>query len=178
MCKSKPVIIFLSIQLIIAVSLALINPAKDFIIRQKGTEYTFSVDDAWFTGDFTEYVEANCFLDFRFDFNRFDYYTESYGIIETDENGVSYIASLSHTAPESGNYLGTEEKYFGHWGYYSSERIDCSIAEKKLGYPAWSEDYNFFADHEITVRISVYKGETVLNAFLVDGVEIEEYMNN
>ena len=178
MRKSKPVVIFLSIQLIIAVAFALVNPIKDCIIRQKGTEYTFSVDEAWFTGDFTEYVEANCFLDFRFDFNRFDYYDENYGIIETDKNGISYIARLSHTAPENGDYLGTEEKDFGYWGYYSSERIDYSLVEKKLDYSVLSEYDDFFANCDITVRLSVYKGETVLNSFLVDGIEIEEYMSN
>jgi len=178
MHKSKPVVIFLAIQLVIAISLALINPITDFIIRQKGTEYTFSVEEAWFTGDFTSYVEANCFLDFRFDFDRFDYHPENYAVIETDENGISYISRLSETPPESGDWIGTEEKPFDYWGYYSSDEIDYSLIEKNFGNSVLSDDFDFFKRHNITVKVSVYNGKTAFYAFLVDGVEIEKYLEN
>ena len=59
MRKSKPAVILLLIHLAIALSLALINPVSDYIIRQKGTEYTFAVDEAWLTGDFINYIEEH-----------------------------------------------------------------------------------------------------------------------
>ena len=95
MRKLKPVVILLSIQLVIALSLTLINPVSDYVIRRKGTEYTFAVEEAWLTGDFVSYVEANCYIEFRFVYDRFEYHPENYAIIETDENGISYISSLS-----------------------------------------------------------------------------------
>ena len=37
-------------------------------------------------------------------------------------------------------------------------------------------DYEFTDKHEVMVNVSVYKGRAVLNAILVDGVEIEEFL--
>lgn len=176
MRKSKPVIILLSIQLVIALSLALINPVSDYVIRRKGTEYTFSVEEAWLTGDFVNYVEANCYIEFRFDFDRFEYHPENYAIIETDENGISYISKLSEIPPENGNWLGTEEKEFDWFCCYSSNKLDYSLIENAFKNIDLFEDFSFSDSYEITVKVSVYKGKAVLNSFLVDGVEIEEFL--
>ncbi len=178
MRKSKPAVILLLIHLAIALSLALINPVSDYIIRQKGTEYTFAVDEAWLTGDFINYIEANCYLEFRFGFDRFEYHPENYAIIETDENGISYISALSETSPESGDWLGTEEKPFDWFCYYSSDKIDYELIENAFKNIDLFDDFNFLDSYEITVKVSVYNGKAVLNSFLVDGVEIEEFFKN
>lgn len=176
MRKSKPVITLLSIQLVLAVALALVNPVNDYIIRTKGTEYTFAVHESWLTGDFVNYVEANCYLDFGFDFDRFDYHSEPYAVISTDKNGLSYISELSETPPENGDWVGTEEEPFDYVCYYSSDKIDYELIENTDLFD--SNSFDFSDKYEITVRVSVYKGKTVLNAFLVNGVEIGEFLKN
>lgn len=178
MRKSKPVIILLTIHLIIALSLALINPVNDFIIRKKGTEYTFASSEAYLTGDFVNYLEANCYIDFRFDFDRFEYHTEKYAVIETDENGISYISAITDTPPENGDWLGTKEKPFEYFYCFTTDKIDYKIIENSFVSSDLFEDFEFSDKHEITVNVSVYKGRAVLNAFLVDGVEIEEFLDN
>ena len=178
MRKSKPVIILLAIQLIIALSLAFINPVCDFIVQKKGTEYTFSVDDAWFTGDFVNTLEANCYLDFRFDFDRHDFHPETHAVIATDENGISYISALSETKPESGDWLGTEEKAFDYYCYFSSEKLDYDLVEAAFFNTDLLSDFELTENYDITVSVSVYKGRAVLNKFLVNGIEIEDFINN
>ena len=177
MRKSKPVIILLAIQLIIALSLAFINPVCDFIVRKKGTEHTFSVDDAWFTGDFVNYLEANCYIDFRFNFDRHNFHPENYAVIATDENGISYISALSETKPENGDWLGTEDKDFGYFCYFSSEKLDYDLIEAAFDINPVS-DFELSEKYDITVSVSVYKGRAVLNKFLVNGIEIEDFINN
>ena len=44
-------------------------------------------------------------------------------IIETDENGLSYISALTDNPPESGDWLGTERDSFHHYNWYN-KRID------------------------------------------------------
>ena len=177
MRKSKPVIILLSVQLIIALSLALINPVCDYIVRKKGTEFTFSVYNAWFTGDFVNYLEANCYIDFRFDFDRHDYHPEKYAVISTDENGISYISSLSETKPECGDWLGTEEKSFDYFCYFASEKLDYDSVESAFDINPVS-DSELSEKYDITVSVSVYKGRAVLDKFLVNGTEIGEFLKS
>lgn len=176
MRKSRSVIILLSIQLIIALSLALINPVSDYVIRRKGTEYTFAVEEAWLTGDFVSYVEANCYIEFRFGYDRFEYHPENYAIIETDKNGISYISKLSGIPPENGDWLGTEEKPFDWFCCYSSDKLDYGPFKNAFKNIDLFEDFNFSDNYEITVKVSVYKGKAVLNTFLVDGIKIEEFL--
>lgn len=178
MRKLKPVVILLSIQLVIALSLTLINPVSDYVIRRKGTEYTFAVEEAWLTGDFVSYVEANCYIEFRFVYDRFEYHPENYAIIETDENGISYISSLSGTPPENGDWLGTEEKPFDWYCCYSSDKSDYEAFKKAFKNTDSFENFNFSDNYEITVKVSVYKGRAVLDSFLVNGVEIEKFIEN
>ena len=179
MRKSKPVIILLSIQLLVAVTFALVNPINDFIIRTKGTEYTFKTQEAALYGDFTDFVEIQCHIKYGFDYDRFEYYPEQYAIIETDENGFAYISDLSDVQPESGDWLGTEKYRFEYYNWYCKE-LDYRLY--KLGIENTTffdrKHLNFSDEYEITVNVSVYKGKTVLNEILVDRVEIEEFLEN
>lgn len=179
MRKAKPVVILLAIHIFVALSISLFNPIKDAIIRAKGTEYTFATQETYLTGDFTEYINAECHIKYGFDYDRFEYYPEHCAIIKTDENGLAYISELSFYPPESGDYIGTEKHPFAWFNFYSKE-LDFELYEKACSSSSLfgGFDFNHLGEYEITVNVSVYKGETVLNAILVDGVEIEEFINN
>lgn len=179
MRKTKPVVILLAIQLIAALIIALFNPIKDAVIRTKGTEYTFATQETFLTGDFTDYVNAECHIKYGFDYDRFDYYPEEYAIIKTDENSLAYISQLSALPPESGDYLGTEKKPHTWFSFYAKE-LDYELYEKACNSSSLFSglDFNLSQKYEITVKVSVYNGEAVLNAILVNGVEIEEFINN
>lgn len=178
MRKIRPVAILLAIQLIIAVSLALINPINDYIIRKKGTEYTFATQGAYLTGDFSSYIVINCMLKFGFDYNRFGYYPEEYGIIDTDENSLAYISELSHTKPEGKDYLGSDKKSYAYLLHFTSDEIKLDLIgfETKDVDSLSDKDLSFLDDHEVTVNVSVYKGDAVVNEFYIDGIEAEEYL--
>lgn len=179
MRKSKPVIILLSIQLLIAVTFALINPINDFIIRTKGTEYTFATQEAALYGDFTDFVEIQCHIKYGFDYDRFEYYPEQYAIIETDENGISNISALSDVKPENKDWLGTEKKPFGFYNWYT-QKLDYELYEKGVKNTSFFDrsSLTFSDEYDITVNVSVYKGKAVFNEILVDGVEIEKFIEN
>ncbi|MBQ8782816.1 MAG: hypothetical protein IJZ57_03490 [Clostridia bacterium] len=178
MRKAKPIIIVLSIQLLIAVSLALVNPISDYIVRTKGTEYTFAIEGAEIYGDYTTFVELQCPLKLGFDKDLDNYYDRQYAIIETDESGLSYISALSDNPPEKGDWLGTPKDSFHHFSWYN-KKLDYEI------YREAEESTDFFAakltgvsdEYEITVSVFVYKGKAVLNEIQVNGVEIEDFLN-
>ena len=179
MRKAKPILIVLSVQLLIAVSLALINPVSDYIVRTKGTEYTFATEAAGIYGDYEDFVEIQCPIKHSFDKEQaYDYYDKQYAIIETDENGLSYISALTDNPPESGDWLGTERDSFHHYNWYN-KRIDYNlyrIAEGSTDFLA-AKISGLSDEYEITVSVFVYKGKAVVNEIMVNGVEIEEFLN-
>lgn len=180
MRKAKPILIVLSVQFLIAVSLALVNPISDCVVRTKGTEYTFATEAAEIYGDYEDFVEIQCPIKHSFDKEQaYDYYDKQYAIIETDENGLSYISALSDNPPESGDWLGTEKDSFHHYNWYY-QNIDYNlyrIAEESADFLA-AKISGVSDEYEITVSVFVYKGKAVFNEILVNGVEIEEFLSN
>lgn len=180
MRKAKTILIVLSIQLLIAVSLSLINPISDYIVRIKGSEYTFATEYVEHYGDFTDFVEIQCPIKHGFDKElTYDYYDKQYAIIETDENGLSYISELSDNPPEKGDWLGTEKDHFTHFTWYS-QKIDYELYEKKAEELFVDFDWKskrLSDGYEMTVNVSIYKGKAVLNEIRVNGIEIEEFLN-
>ena len=51
MRKAKPILAVLSVQLLIAVLLTLVNPVGEYIVRTKRTEYTFATEAVEIYGD-------------------------------------------------------------------------------------------------------------------------------
>lgn len=183
MRKSKPVVILLAIQLVIAVSLALINPITDHIIRKYGTEYTFATNNAYLTGDFSEYVNITCELKYGFNESNYGDIQAEYAIIDTDKNSLAYISEVSNTKPENKDYINMEGLAVGAISYYSSDDIKLNNIspeiKKILDDVLFHDKFNsFFDGHEVTVNISVYKGKAVTNDFYIDGIEAEEYIKN
>lgn len=179
MRKLRPVAILLAIQLVIAVSLALINPIDDFIVRKYGTEYIFATSKAYLTGDFSEYVNIICKLKYDFDESK---YEAEYAIIDTDENSLAYISEASDTKPEGKDYLNMDGHAVGYVSYFTSEdvKLDLIDIETKelIAEHLWKDNLNLLDGHEVTVSISVYKGKAIANEFYIDGITAEEYIRN
>ena len=183
MRKFKPVAILLAIQFTIAVSLALINPITDYIIRKYGTEYTFATQETFIGGDFSEYVYITSQLKHDFGESKYSDIQAEYAIIDTDENSLAYISEVSNTKPEDKDYINMEGFSVGAVSYYTSDDIKLNIISsetKEIITDILTNDKfnSFFDGHEVTVSILVYKGRTVANEFYVDGIEVEEYFKN
>ncbi len=183
MRKFRPVAILLSIQFIIAVSLALINPITDYVVRKYGTEYTFATKEAYLTGDFSEYVAIISKLKYDFNESEYEDVQAEYAIIDTAENSLAYISDVSNTKPKEKNYINMDGFAIGAVAYYTSDEIkldSISPEARKIITDVFFEDKfnSFFDGHEVTVSISVYKGRAVANTFYVDGIESEEYFRN
>ncbi len=180
MRKAKSVIILISIQFLIAIALTLINPVSDYIVRTKGTEYIFLTDSVELYGDFSDYVELSCSIKIGFDKELvYDYYAKQYAIIETDENGLSYISGVSDNQPREGAWLGNKTDSFHHFTWHS-KTIDYDLFSKAEEIAAYSDEkmWHISDEYEITLNISVYKGKAVLNKILIDGIEVEEFLND
>ncbi len=183
MRKFRLVAILLLIQIVIAVSLALINPITDYVVRRYGTEYIFATQDAYLTGDFSEYVSITCKLEYGFYEGEYEAVQAEYAIIDTDENSLAYISDVSDTKPEDKDYINMEGFAIGAVSYYSSDEIKLNIISsetKEIITDILFEDKldTFFDVHEVTVSISVYKGKAVTNELYVDGITAEEYIRN
>ena len=182
MRKFRPVAILLAIQFIIAIALALVNPATDYIIRKYGTEYTFATQNAYLTGDFSEYVNITCKLKYGFDDIDFAGIKNVYAIIDTDENSIAYISELSGKKPEDKDYLDVDGFAVETVSYYYSKDIKLDLinteTQEIIMDSLLEGKINLLDGHEVTVSISVFKGKAVANEFYIDGITAEEYIRN
>lgn len=180
MRKSKPVIILLSIQLVLALMLTLVNPIEDHIIRSKGTEYTFEISEAACYGNFIDKVDISVKIKNDFGFSNVYLTPGQYAIITTNENGLSRLSHTSDTRPESDAYIGTAgDKYY----YFTEHQQTIDIEVFRLGADMEPPLFDLAKDvstknYEITAKIYVYKGKALLNEILVNGVEIEDFLKN
>lgn len=183
MRKSKPVIILLSIQLIFSVAVALINPVTNLIVRTFGTEHIFETSEVLYYGNLDDETIINCRIKYGFEYDRFEYVygvSERYAVIGTDENGLSYISSLSHSKPESGDYLGTG-KYTYPWYDNFEKAVDSNLFKKvfSINPPMFhDEDLTLHPDYKFTVKVHIYKGTAILDEVYVNGVELDEFLKN
>ena len=126
MRKSKPVLILLSIQLMLVILLAMINPVTNLVVRTFGTEHTFETSEVLYFGDFIDEVRFCCYIKYGFNYSRFDYMydqPERYAVIDTDENGMSYVSALSREKPESGEWLGTSKEPYAWYDSFKKPLI-------------------------------------------------------
>lgn len=176
MRKCRPVIILLSVQLAFAIALALVTPVTDFIVRTKGTEHTLDVSEVWTIGE----SRISCRIKHRSDYDWTEYHPENYALIETDENGISYISELSEARPEAGEYIGTKKKPF-HWYEYFEAKTEQELLMKAFSLDPpmfYGEDLTVHPDYKFTVKVHIYKGMALLDDVYVNGVELEEFFEN
>lgn len=183
MRKSKPVLILLSIQLILVILLAMINPVTNLVVRTFGTEHTFETSEVLYFGDFIDEVRFCCYIKYGFDYSRFDYMydqPERYAVIDTDENGMSYVSALSREKPESGEWLGTSKEPYA-WYDSFKKTVDAELFQKVFDAnpPVFDgETLEVNPEYKFTVKAHVYKGIAVFDEMRINGVEVEEFLKN
>ncbi|MBR4858694.1 MAG: hypothetical protein IKU08_05850 [Clostridia bacterium] len=173
MRKRRPVMILLCIQLVFTLILASSGTTKNIIIRNFGTEYLFDVDYLDCYGDFNGEVELRCGL-------REDYPEGSkgtYGIIKTDENGLSYLSETTYDKPSDKNYV----KSKGDYTFYFDppvKVIDSRHFEmaQTANPPLFDSELTASDEYKITVSVYVLFGQISLNEIFVDGVELSQFL--
>ncbi len=171
MRKAKPVIVFLTIQLVIVIALSLINPVEKSIIRSKGELLTF---DLPYVNVYTMTLEG--------DIEIYDYDLPEeglpayYGVVKTDDNGFSYIRDISTEKPDTNCYI--KGDYLSDFCivYDVSDELNRKINESE--HNLIDDDFNISREYVCTARAYVYKGKILVKDFLVDGVKIEEFLNS
>lgn len=173
MRKRRPVIILLCIQLAFTLILASTENAKDIIIRILGTEYIFDVDYLACFGDFNSEVELRCGLgkDFPEDSKG------TYGIIETDENGLSYLSEATYDKPQGKNYIKSEGDYLFHIDSLT-KAVDINHFKmaQTANPPLFDSRLKAADEYKITVSVSILYGQIVLNEIYVDGVGFSQFL--
>lgn len=183
MRKSRPVVILLSIQLAFTVVIALINPLTNLIIRTFGTEHTFETSEVLYFGNAEDDLIFYCHIKYGFDYNRFEYeygISERYAVIDTDENGISYVSSLSHEKPESGVYLGSlKHTYPWYDNFEKAVNPKYSDVIFNSDPPVFDgETLEVNPEYKFTVKAHIFRGMSVLDEIYVNGVELEKFLEN
>ncbi len=183
MRKLKPVLILLVIQLVIAITLPLIKPVSDLVIRTWGEEYIIDISHS---DSFVIYGVDEPRLVGRICYNPdYDIYYNfdncNYAVIEPDENGLYRISELVKKKPEGKSYLGGINpggymRYIRYEQALSQELIDADSNSENPLFNSYSDKEQINPDYKITARIFIFKGKARLDTFLVDGVEIEKFL--
>lgn len=181
MHKRRPILILLSVQLVFVILISVSGSAVDLIIRTFGTEYIFSVEDLVYYGNFKDDMELHCYIKSEIPDDYGHVLANGrYGIIETDNKGLSYISLSTDKKPESGNYI--KSKGDGVF-YFDPPHMTVHYDIFNLGE---TSDPPLFIRHnlttsteyEITASVYVFKGQVRLKEIYVDGVEIIRFLTN
>lgn len=182
MLKKLSVLILAAIQILFCIGLTVIEPAKEWLIENKGTVYNLKVSSVSFSNDIDWCTDFTCCIECDwasiYDYVYYQVLKGEYGIIETDENGISHLSSRTDRKPKNENYIKGPFS-IRHLGW-SVEVIPTEDVRKtlyKLGiYPNfdWSTYQQYEGGHDITYNVRVYKGLYRIEGLSVDGVPIEE----
>ncbi len=179
MRKRRPVIILLCIQLVFTLILASTETSKNLIIRNFGTEYTFAVEHLAYYGNFKDNMELHCEIESEIpDIYNHALINGRYGIIETDENGLSYLSVITDKKPEDNNYIKSKgDAIF----YFDTPHTDIHYEIFKLGEttdPPLFIRHNLTTstEYEITASAYVFRGQIRLKEIYVDGVELIDFL--
>lgn len=173
MRKKLPILILIAIQLIFALSLTAIRPVKEWLIENKGEEFIFEVEgvsahyDEW-AG--TAYICAPVK-------GTTPPYSEGcrYGIIETKENGKSFISNVSENKPKDKPYIKSKYDFLSEKTEVFNGEIPQDLYFEMFSY--YGREYVVTADgFDFTIKATVYKGEIRMHGILVNGIPIEEYI--
>ncbi len=179
MRKRLPVIILLAVQLIFIFSLAAYNPVRDMLIRIKGTEYIFEVTDLQYYGNFKDDMLLYCNIKTEFDgYYEFITINGKYGIINTNENGLSYLSEVTNDKPQADNYIKSEnDEIFYFTDPHQKIDYDIFVLGETTEPPLFIREKLITSDeYRITASVYVYNGNILLNKIFVNGTEIEEFL--
>lgn len=182
MLKKLSVLILAAIQILFCIGLTVIEPAKEWLIENKGTVYNLKVNSVSFSNDIDWCTDFTCCVECDWASIYEDiYYPVSkgeYAVIRTDENSISHLSHRTDRKPKSENYI---KGPFStrHLGWIV-EAIPTEETKEKLyslGIPPnydWSLYQEYTGEHTITYNVKVYKGLYRVEGLSVDGVPIEE----
>lgn len=182
MIKKLSVLILAAVQILFCISLTLCRPVTEWLIENKGTVYNLKVSSVSFLDDIdweTHFVCCvECDWQTVYDSPSYDIAKSEYGIIETDENGISHFSHRTNQKPKDENYVKGNFR-IRHLGWYADTVPTEEVRETLIGlgiYPHY--DYSTYrqydGSHDITYNIRVYKGLYRIEGLSVDGVPIEE----
>lgn len=176
MRKRAPIIVLITVQLVFALSLTAVKPVQEWLIYNQGETFIFETDRLtahynYFNGEFSLSAEI-----------KHDYDTEiaavgKYGIIKTDENGISRISGIASEKPDNSPYIESFYDWFVINGFWYSGTISPEAFE--------SMEFEFTQDGDgtvsksnrsITLKAIVYNGKIRHQGIFVDGIPIEEFI--
>lgn len=179
MRKRRPVIILLCVQLVFTLLLASTETSKNLIIRNFGTEYTFEVENLAYYGNFRDTMELHCEIKSEIpDIYNHALINGRYGIIETDENGLSRLSVTTDKKPHGNTYIKSKgDAIF----YFDTPHMDIDYKVFELGEttdPPLFIRHNLTTstEYEITASAYVFKGQIRLKEIYVDGVELIDFL--
>ncbi len=181
MRKKAPIIILIAVQLVFALSLTAVKPVKEWMIHNLGETFTFEASYMH-----AYYDEANGELDLYAEIVT-EHDTEHavigrYGIISTDETGISRISGFSQKKPRNQPYIKSSFEPFSisSCSFHSEispeayEALDFEF-ESQAGMFGF-DDKIAKSSHDITIEATVYKGEIRYLGFFVDETPIEAFI--
>ena len=173
MRKKLPILILISIQLIFAVSLTAIKPVTEWLIANKGEEFIFEVEGV--SAHYDEWADiAYIYAPIK---GTTPPYREEckYGIIETKENGKSFISNVSENKPKDKPYLKSKYNFLSEKAEVFNGEISQDLYFEMFSY--YGGEYVVTAeDLDFTIKATVYKGEIRTHGILINGIPIEEYI--
>ncbi len=171
MRKAKPVIILLAIQLAFLLILTSTPYIRDALIRAYGDVYTFEIEEANLFGNDYEYVD--CTLKYRPEiaYDLIGGSPEQYASVETDKNGISYLAEVSNEKPD-GAHIGNEirnKNFYDHFNYELPENFFYDNSD--LFPDGWRLDNSY----SVTADVYLYEGYLLPKQLYLNGTPIEEF---
>ncbi len=185
MFKKFSVLILAVIQVVFCISLTAIEPAKDWLIEEFGKDYYLEVDsikytDNWGPVHFDFYLK--CDWGSPRDNMYFNIHEDEYGILKTDENGISHLSEFSLAKPKKGDYIKGFFSLDRAWStdVMPSEKTAEVLSKLEIPYQHYYFGSNpvpeYNGGHIITLKVRVCKGLYQIKGLCVDGVPIENIL--
>ena len=182
MFKKFSVLILAVIQVVFCISLPAIEPGTEWVVEKFGTDYYLKIASIHYSDDIG-YIVFNFRLYCDWQNSQDDLYCDifedQYGIIKTDEKGVSRLSDFTFSRPEKEEYI---KGHFetAHCSYFTETVPSDETAEAlvSLGIPLRNNYYHIIPEyegnHDLALKVRVYNGLFSIDGITVNGAAIEE----
>lgn len=183
MFKKFSVLILAVIQVVFCIGITAVKPAENRLIENFGKDYYLEVDSIKYTDDwgpihFDFYLKCDWRIP-RDYINYLNIFEGEYGILETDENGISHLSEYSLSKPKKADYIKGAFRLGGGWStdLMPTEKITDILSELKIPYLNLADPIPEYSnEHIITLKVRIYKGLYQIKGLCVDGVPIENIL--
>ncbi len=182
MFKKFSVLILAVIQGLFCISLTAIEPAKDWLVEEFGKDYYLEVNSIKYTDDWGP-IHFSFHLKYDWGNPRnnmyFNIHENEYGVLKTDENGISHLSEFSLAKPKNADYIKGFFSLGGGWStdLMPTEKIISILSDLKIPYRNINDPIPEYSnEHIITLKVRVYKGLHQIKGLCVDGVPIENIL--